>query len=197
MMPAHVKALVRRLSTAVVLLALIPCLLVWLARHSVVPLWPAPVEEVLYLDSSGEVHRSFAQARSSGEFHGLRQIARGRPHSLVCLELSDGQLSCGFLLGVRAGKEQALDRGVPDELLSTVVEPGQADWAFLVMADSDDQSMEFGASEVRRLIYPNRMIVTERIILTWHRFAGRLHDRLVDEEGLAVITLAAGRTSPR
>lgn len=180
MMPAHVKALLRKLSTAVLLLALIPCLLAWLARHSLEPLWPAPVEEIVYLDESGDTGRDLAPVRRSVDSAGRRSIARDRPHSLICVALEDDQLRCGYLLGIRDSAEARMLDQIPEDLNARVVEFEVSNWDTLVMATVDERHLEIPAREIRWLIYPNRLTINERAALAWQRFAGRLADRLPD-----------------
>ena len=179
MMPAFVKAVLRRFVKGLAFLALIVVLLAWPARHVLEPLWPGQVEELLYLEAGGEAGRILVPAhRASVATHTKPVLARSRPASLVRVELIEGNWHHGYLLGVSSADDQSLRKDIPQELLETVAELHEPDYDMLVMACADGQRFEMAVSEIRRVIYPNRLVVTQRAQVAWQRFVDRIVERL-------------------
>ena len=199
MMPAFVKAVLRKFSAGLVLLVLIAALLAWPARHVLEPLWLSPVEELLYMAPGGEAGRVFVSARrANGPPQGGRLLARGRPLSVVRVELVDGNWRHGYLLGVRSAPDHALHDDIPNGLLATMAEPHMSDYDTLVLVSAEEEQLDIPVEAVRRLIYPNRLAVSERAGLAWQRFAERIAERLPDgAHGLFIVPdMGSAKPSP-
>ncbi len=180
MMPAFVKAVLRKLSAGLALFVLIALLLAWPARHVLEPLWPGPVEELLYLAAEGEAGRDLVPVRRAAPSRTGPVLARSRPLSLVRVEMTDGGWRHGYLLGVSSADDLSLHDDVPEPLQQAVAEVREGDYDMLVLAGADGKRVGIPVLEVQRLVYPNRLAVLERVQLAWQRFADRLAERPPD-----------------
>jgi ABC-type phosphate transport system auxiliary subunit len=186
MMPAFVKGVLRKISAGIVLLVVAALLLAWPARHVLEPLWPGPVEELLYLEAGGGTGRVLVPVRHAAILSRSEpMLARNRPLSLVRVETIDGSWQYGYLLGVSSVDDRSLRDDVPEQLLETVVELLEPDYDIIVLVCAEGQRFEIAVSEVRRLIYPNRLVLTDRVHLAWQRLAARIAERLSDGEVMA------------
>lgn len=197
-MPAFVKGVLSKFSAGLVLLLVAALLLAWPARHVLVPLWPGPVEELLYLQADGETGRDLVTVRGvSGRSHSRPLLARSRPVSLVKVEMVDGSWRHAYLLGVASSDDLSLGDEVPQRLLDPVVDIGETDFETLVLTCADGERFEVPASEVRQLIYPNRLAAIERLRLAWQRLADDIAERLPGTITESSGDSLAGTPSPR
>ena len=185
MLPAYFKAMWRKLVFLVALLALIAGLVLWPARHALIPLWPAPVEEVLSITADGKVCRAFVDALGDEPPGCGQSIARDRPLSLLCLEFHDGGIECGFPLGTRSAPESSLGEGLPEWVQVPFSEPASDATGILVLSDAADEHLEFSVDDIRRAKRPNFMSQRERIALTWQRLSEAMGERM-DDFGVVV-----------
>ncbi len=196
MMPAFVKAVLRSFTAGLALLALIAVLIAWPARHVLEPLWPGPVEELIYMAPGSETERVLEPVRrASVPTSGEPVLASSRPLSLVRVESMDGGWRHGYLLGVSAADDHSLREDIPDELLETVVELREFDYDMLVLVCAEGERFEMPVSEIHRLIYPNRLVVSERMQLALQRLADRIGERL--PAGLSIVDIRAETAASR
>lgn len=149
------------------------------ARHGWMPLWPAPLVEIVYRDDAGDIHREVFEPVGGPE-NGRWLLRRGgtlreivtldtdrvsssdRPESAAVVEDRAGVRYFGYLAGVRDGEE--------GELLENTSEWIGADFARyedetsamrLIVQSPEGGSHELAFSELRRSYRPNRMGRTE------------------------------------
>jgi hypothetical protein len=178
MLPAFVKALLFKLAAAIALLILISCMLLWPARHALLPFWPGPVYEVLSETQGGKVCHTLQAWHHEGPENCGRLIARDRPVSLLCMEFHDGSSRCGFLLGVRTDAGEGLNESIPEPLVASRVDPGEIESFLLVLSAPAKDRFEVSSSDIRRLFRPNVLSPQDRLLITWQRVSSVVGARL-------------------
>lgn len=154
---------------AIILIGVIVLLVSFPARHELLSLWPAAVDEYILAADEGSAERVVLQ--SSAEQKPPRQavVAHSRPLSVVALQRVGEEPSFGFLAGYRAGPDELLQADLPEPLsLSRVELPLESDW-ILVMLAPDDEMLELPAGSLVGFYRPNQLSLAERLGLLMSR----------------------------
>ncbi len=152
------------------LLALIVGLVVWPARHVLLPLWPVSVYEVLSSAGEGSACCALVSRSHIREGSVERLTVLGRPISLSCLEFDDDGLQCGYLLGLRREAGAPLLDEIPGWIDQPLVDfEDERDW-ILVLALPGDERLEVSLGQIKRMFRPNALTLSQRMALASERF---------------------------
>lgn len=158
----------RHLTVILGLVCVISLLLLWPARHVLVPLWPAQMEESLYQNDSNSIQRIFHRAGAEPAFPG-KLIARNRPLTLLSVEREEQNPVVGYLSGVRPESEALVSPELPTWLEPDLIEVSSEPSKILVLVVADGEIVEIPLAGVRRLFRPNRLRLRDRLMLAWRR----------------------------
>lgn len=139
--------------------------LVWPARHVLAPLWPQPVEEILYRSNDGGIDRRLQFVGSQPD-SGRQPVARHRPLSLVVADTTSGSQLQGFVAGIRDGPDGELVDAFPDWLQADPPKlPAQSEQVLLIQT-IDEQMREVAVVDLVRLYRPNQLTTVQRAEMT-------------------------------
>lgn len=169
MMPRSLSFVLGRVALAVSLLAVIAMATAWPARHALVPMWPAGVDELLLNSGTGELRREFVAAAAPSPDSTL---ARNRPVSLWRLETGDDGAILGWLAGARDASG-ALMEAPPEWLDAERIDAPLPEPVALIVTRADRSTQVVPGAAVRRMYGPNRLPLLERVRLWFDRLASR------------------------
>ena len=159
---------------AIILCSLIVLLVSFPARHELLPLWPAAVDEYILAAESEPDERVLLQSSSEQSPPRQSVVAHSRPRSVVALHLVDEGIRFGFLAGYRVAADGPLKPVLPEPLqLARVELPLQSDWVLVILAP-DDQLLELQADNLVAFYRPNQLSLSERFGLLLSRVATSL-----------------------
>ena len=159
------------------LLVLILGLVIWPARHVLLPLWPVSVYEVLSPDGKGRACCALVSRLDLRRESFDRLIVLGRPFSLSCLEFDNDSVQCGYLLGLRQEAGAPLMDEIPVWADQALVEFEDEPHWILVLTLPGDERLETSLGQIKRMFRPNALTLSQRIALAGERFVEAISTR--------------------
>jgi ABC-type phosphate transport system auxiliary subunit len=170
-MPSPVTYWLQQIVMAIVLIGTIVLLVTFPARHVLMPLWPAAVDEYILAAEGERAERVLLRSSAEQRPPGQSVTASSRPLSVVALQAVNEGPSFGFLAGYRLESGGPLVPVLPEALRAAIVElPLHPDWV-LVMLSADDQLLELPAASLVAVYRPNQLSLPERFGLLLSRVA--------------------------